>query len=55
MIDGDTIDIHGKRIRLHGIDAPESRQTCEVMGKVCVFTQTGPDSDIGNENGGQFV
>ena len=28
MIDGDTIDIHGERIRLFGIDAPESRQTC---------------------------
>ena len=28
VIDGDTIEIHGRRIRLHGIDAPESRQTC---------------------------
>lgn len=28
VIDGDTIEIHGKRIRLHGIDAPESSQTC---------------------------
>jgi len=27
-IDGDTIEIHGTRIRLHGIDAPESRQEC---------------------------
>lgn len=28
VIDGDTIEIHGERIRLLDIDAPESRQTC---------------------------
>ena len=28
VIDGDTIEIAGHRIRLHGIDAPEIRQTC---------------------------
>ena len=29
VIDGDTIRDGGKRIRLHGIDAPESAQTCK--------------------------
>ena len=28
VIDGDTIDVQGQRIRLHGIDAPESGQRC---------------------------
>lgn len=28
IIDGDTLDIHGTRLRLHGIDAPESGQMC---------------------------
>jgi endonuclease YncB( thermonuclease family) len=29
VIDGDTIDVGGTRIRLWGIDAPEAAQTCQ--------------------------
>ena len=33
VIDGDTLEIHGVRVRLHGIDAPESGQMCSVQGQ----------------------
>ena len=33
VVDGDTLDMRGQRLRLWGIDAPESSQTCEQGGK----------------------
>ncbi|WP_417831909.1 thermonuclease family protein [Terasakiella sp.] len=32
IIDGDTLILNGTRIRLHGIDAPESKQRCWKKG-----------------------
>jgi endonuclease YncB( thermonuclease family) len=32
VIDGDTIEVDGERVRLFGIDAPESEQYCEAGG-----------------------
>lgn len=34
VIDGDTLEMPGARIRLQGIDAPEGRQTCPRDGEV---------------------
>jgi endonuclease YncB( thermonuclease family) len=33
VVDGDTLELHGARIRLSGIDAPEAAQTCRIAGK----------------------
>lgn len=33
VLDGDTIEVRGRRIRLHGIDAPENDQVCERDGR----------------------
>lgn len=33
VIDGDTLEIHGQRIRIFGIDAPEAHQVCTKAGE----------------------
>ena len=30
VVDGDTLEIGAQSIRLHGIDAPEASQTCQL-------------------------
>ncbi|SDE44776.1 thermonuclease family protein [Limimaricola pyoseonensis] len=32
VVDGDTFDVGGERVRLHGVDAPEAAQRCETPG-----------------------
>lgn len=34
VVDADTLDFEGRRVRLFGIDAPEKGQTCERSGTV---------------------
>ncbi len=33
VIDGETLEVAGTRYRLHGIDAPDLAQTCEIRGR----------------------
>ncbi len=37
IIDGDTIKINSKKIRLHGIDAPEFKQMCKKPYLTIIF------------------
>jgi endonuclease YncB( thermonuclease family) len=37
VVDGDTFDLQGERIRIHGIDAPEAGQTCIQDGRRVSF------------------
>jgi endonuclease YncB( thermonuclease family) len=36
VFDGDTLEIHGVRVRLWGIDAPESTQLCRAKTVFCI-------------------
>jgi endonuclease YncB( thermonuclease family) len=33
VLDGDTIEVRGERVRLYGIDAPEAQQLCTISGE----------------------
>lgn len=33
VIDGETLEVAGVRIRLYGVDAPDLRQRCEIRGR----------------------
>ena len=46
VIDGDTIEIHGERIRLDAIDAPESRQLCSMPTELPGGADRSPRSPV---------
>jgi endonuclease YncB( thermonuclease family) len=37
-----TAEIHGTRVRLWGIDAPESTQQCEAQTAICIDAEQRP-------------
>jgi endonuclease YncB( thermonuclease family) len=34
VVDGDTLEVGGRKVRLFGIDAPELDQTCDAEGQL---------------------
>lgn len=46
IIDGDTLEIHGARVRLWGIDAPESNQLCRGEDSVLYRCGTKAANDL---------
>lgn len=44
VVDGDTLALAGRRIRLRGMDAPELGQTCERNGQPYACGQTARDA-----------
>lgn len=54
VVDGDTIEISGRRIRLFGIDAPENGQTCIVKRKPFRCDQAAT-SALADKIGGRYV
>lgn len=52
IVDGDTIQIGKTRIRFHGIDAPEAKQTCTANGKEwrCGWEATNALANIVGDN-----
>ena len=56
VIDGDTLEVAGQRIRLHGIDAPEIKQLCRRDGEPwhCGKDATSALEDIPRQSPGKL-
>ncbi len=50
VIDGDTLDVGRERIRIHGIDASESKQVCETAQGPWFCGKSAADALVGKVN-----
>ena len=55
VIDGDTLDLNGQRIRIEGIDAPEAAQTCTGKAGLWRCGQAATDKLIALTDGRQVT
>ena len=55
VVDGDTLEVGGVRVRLHGIDAPESGQSCRAGGRRWSCGQEATRALVGRIGGNRVV
>ena len=55
VVDGDTLEIDGVRIRLYGIDAPESKQRCQALGERWACGQAATQALVGRIGGNEVA
>jgi endonuclease YncB( thermonuclease family) len=55
VVDGDTLEIHGTRIRLGGVDAPESSQLCRGADSNLYRCGAKAANDLDSSRGGRSI